>query len=824
MPAPPPPKARAERTRFSLYELLQAWWRHRVSFVLSVAITFAAFTLYYFTFLGDKPSPILGFLQTLENASLDARFRYRPVTATPRDPRIVIVDIDQHSQEVLGRWPFSRNHFADLLDELRKNGAKVAAFDVTFSKPDQTGAAVEKLWKDIVARENRGEAVDPRLKAQVKELAKEADGDARFAAAVKRFGSVILGSYFLFSEADMRGIDEPTLDAYAEQLAFFSFPKVKVVARREAFGLQDRIHLIESFDNEKPSLLPPGAEANLSILTSALAGENSGTGFFNAPPDQDGVVRRATTVLPYCTTILPTGRSKDLKDWDLFGSLDVMSVAAFLRLHPEDLALYYNENGVVSINFGPNLRIVPNPVGMLSINYRGPVNTFKHYSMADVVDGKTAKKEPDAFKDKLVLIGATATGIGDLKTTPYGGTDYPGVEIHANVMDNILNQRFLKRGYNQLRLDALLIFMFGIPLGIFLALVSPRWMWFGIALFLPFVSFDYYAFLHGWWLNFTVPAMTLVANVLLVSLYRALVEEKEKRRVRNAFGQYLSPEVIRRLLLNPRSVDPKKTDITVMFSDIRGFTTISEKLDAQELAVFLNQYLSDMTRLVFESQGTLDKYIGDAVMAFWGAPFEEEGHATKGCVSALEMMKHVRAMQKKWAEEGKPHLDIGIGLNTGVASVGNMGSALRYGYTALGDTVNLSSRLEGLNKDYGTHILVNETTYAAVKDQGFLFRELDLIRVKGKFQPVILYELIGREGEASVYGNTEELRTRVDLFVQGRDLYRKRQWEPAQKTFQDILNKWPDDGPSRTYWKRCQEYLFEEPPSGWDGVFTMTHK
>ena len=188
------------------------------------------------------------------------------------------------------------------------------------------------------------------------------------------------------------------------------------------------------------------------------------------------------------------------------------------------------------------------------------------------------------------------------------------------------------------------------------------------------------------------------------------------------------------------------------------------------------------------------------------------------------MMDRVREMQKKWEAEGKPHLDIGIGLNTGVASVGNMGSVLRYGYTALGDTVNLSSRLEGLNKDYGTHILVNETTYAATKDDGFVFRELDLIRVKGKLQPVTIYELIGRAGQNSVYGTPEDVRARISLFQHARELYRKREWAEAQKTFQIILDKWPDEGPSRTYWKRCQDYLFDEPSSGWDGVFTITHK
>ena len=285
-----------------------------------------------------------------------------------------------------------------------------------------------------------------------------------------------------------------------------------------------------------------------------------------------------------------------------------------------------------------------------------------------------------------------------------------------------------------------------------------------------------------------------------------------------------SPEVIRRLLLNPQLVEPRKTDITVMFSDIRGFTTISEKLDAQELALFLNDYLSDMTRIVFDTQGTLDKYIGDAVMAFWGAPYEDPGHAARACTAALSMMRRVHELQKKWESEGKPKLDIGIGLNSGVASVGNMGSALRYGYTALGDAVNLSSRLEGLNKDYGTHILANESTFAAARDAGFLFRELDSIRVKGKLQPVTIYELVGRLSELQQDPAFPDLQQCFVQFAAARQLYLHRQWPAAQQAFQSILDHWPNDGPSRMYWKRCQDYLFDEPPASWDGVFTMTHK
>jgi adenylate cyclase len=796
------------RARFSLYELLLSWWRHRVSFAISVGITLAALTLYYFAFFGERPTPLLEFLKRLEYVSLDTRFRFRNVTSI--DSRIAIVDIDQHSQEVLGKWPFNRAHFADLLDVLKEDGARVVAFDITFSKPDMTAAPIRALWADLEARRQRGEHIDPKLAAEVQRLAADYDADKKFAEAIKNFRAVVLGNFFLYTEADMRSMDDKTLEAYANQIAFYSFPSVRPLS--PASGKQDRINLIANFGIDR--LLPRGTEANIEILGSALGDEASSTGFFNAVPDADGVVRQSNLVLPY-------GRSKDFADWDLYASLEVQALRAYLHLPNEQVILEYGPAGAFRIVFGDSLQIRTDQLGRAIINYHGPAYTYPHSSLADVVE----KKVPaDKFRDKIVLVGATATGIGDLRTTPYGGLDYPGVEIHANAIDNILHQDFLVRGAKQQLADAILILVFGLPLGIALALVTPRAMWFGVLLIVPFAMLVYLAFLRGYWLNFILPALTLSSNVLSVSLYRALIEEKEKRRVRAAFGQYLSPEVIRRLLLNPRLVEPKKTEISIMFSDIRGFTTISEQMDAQDLAVFLNQYLSDMTRLVFDHQGTLDKYIGDAVMAFWGAPFEEPGHATRACHTALQMIDTVRAMQNVWEAQGKPRLDIGIGLNTGVASVGKMGSALRYGYTALGDAVNLSSRLEGLNKDYGTHILANETTYEAAKNDGFVFRELDLIRVKGKLEPVMIFELIGKQNEPCVYGTPDQLRPRLEAFTEARDLYQNREWAEAQQKFYEILSKWPNDGPARTYWKRCQEYLFDEPPHGWDGVFTMTHK
>jgi adenylate cyclase len=799
------PKWFQGRSGFGVYELLLSWWQHRASFLISLGITVSAFALYFFTFLKEEPAPLLEFLKRFEYSTLDTRFRYRPTALTPPDPRIVIVAIDQRSQEVLGKWPFSRKYFARMLDALHDDGAKVVTFDITFDKPDVTAAPVRELSTKIAERKGRGEKIDPLIEAQIREVAREYDADAQFGESLRRVGPVVLGNFYLSAD-ELHGIDDATLDKYAEMVQWYALNRR---ALRAETGKQDFRTLLENY--EFHGMLFNATIANIPELADAgnSNSEQTAVGFFNAASDTDGVLRRGSLVLPF-------GRSKDPNDLDLYGSMEVQTLRLYYGLKPEDITVEYLFDGIDSIKFGDKLLVRPDWLGRILVNYRGPRETFPYYSIADVV---TKKFAAGTFRDKIVIVGASATGIADLRTPPYGGITYPGVELHANVIDNLLNRRALVRGFHQEMFDLALVVILGLPLGFALALMPSRWMWLGAALVAPLIALDYQAFLRGYWLNFTIPAFTLSANVLLVSLYRALVEEKEKRRVRTAFGQYLSPEVVRRLLVNPQLVEPRKTEITVMFSDIRGFTTISEKLDAQELAVFLNQYLSDMTKIVFERQGTLDKYIGDAVMAFWGAPFEVENHAHLACHTALEMMARIRQMQKKWEAEGRPHLDIGIGLNTGVASVGNMGSSLRYGYTALGDSVNLSSRLEGLNKDYGTHILVNETTFLAAKDSGLAFRELDLIRVKGKLQPVTIYELVGLSA-----GLSPETRGRLDRFREARALYQQRRWFESQTAFQSILDQWPDEGPARTYWKRCQEYLFDEPPASWDGVFTMTHK
>lgn len=784
-------------------KLVREWWVHRGSLGISLFVMLFALAVYYTTFMGERPMPVFDSINRLELNTLDLRFQFRGRVAP--DPRIIIVDIDQRSQEQLGRWPFPRIHFAHLMDALREDGAKVVAFDMTFSKPDQTVLPLQDLSADLAAEKKQGLAVSPAVQSAIDRREKQYNYDEQFAESLKRFGHVVLGNYFLYTTADLQGVSNEALDNYANLLAYFPYPQV--VGYPQTLGEPGRVKVIHIY--EAQYLVPRGAEANAPDFTAAVASEKGGAGFFNVTVDADTVVRRLPLAIPY-------GRDPNLANWDFYPSLDVQTIRLFLGLRDEDMTLNYGDAGITSLQFGKHLTVHPDDLSRLLVNFHGPSQTYPYVSFGDVA---LRKFQPGTFKDKIVLIGASATGIGDLRATPFGGIDFPGVEIHANLIDNILNQQFLVHHASQVLTDIGFIFLFGLPLGLWLVAIQPRWMALGLLLVVPFAGIVYWAFLHGWWLNFIVPALfTLVPNVSLVALYRVFFEEQEKRKIRGAFQQYVSPEVIRRLLTDPERVKPRKTEVTVLFSDIRGFTTISEKLDAQELAGLLNAYLTDMTKIIFRHQGTLDKYIGDAVMAIWGAPFDAPDHAAKCCDAAVEMLSKLTDLQKDWRARGYPQLDIGIGINTGIASVGNMGSSLRYGYTAMGDSVNLASRLEGLNKEYGTRIVVSESTRRQIRSDKLIFRELDLIRVKGKLQPVTIFEVLS--GDAAANGGPEL----VELFGRGREAYKRQDWRAAKALFEEVLRRWPEDSPSRIFLARCDEYLAEKPVENWDGVYVMKNK
>ncbi|MGH9523962.1 MAG: adenylate/guanylate cyclase domain-containing protein, partial [Terriglobales bacterium] len=342
-----------------------------------------------------------------------------------------------------------------------------------------------------------------------------------------------------------------------------------------------------------------------------------------------------------------------------------------------------------------------------------------------------------------------------------------------------------------------------------------------VAALAAFLGIAYFAFSHwGLWLYIVVPAGTLVVNYGAITSFRMVFEEREKRKVRRTFERYVSPGVIRLIEENPKKyfkAGGESKELSIMFSDIRSFTTISEGLTPDELVYLLNEYLGDMTDILFKRWGTLDKYIGDALMAFWGSPFPQEDHASRACAAALDMSARLEELNLKWEVEGRRTLEIGIGVNSGLVNVGNMGSSKRFAWTVMGDPVNLASRLEGQNKEYHTARIIGETTYAKVKNE-FVCRDLDRIRVKGKLIPVKIYELIA-------FGkDTDKHRDLLMRWEQAQEAFYRKSFDEAIQRYEAILAKYPHDGPSQTFMKRAMEYMADAPATDWDGVYVAKSK
>jgi adenylate cyclase len=428
-----------------------------------------------------------------------------------------------------------------------------------------------------------------------------------------------------------------------------------------------------------------------------------------------------------------------------------------------------------------------------------------------------------------VLVGATAMAIGDLRNTPFqsGNTSYMGVEVHANIIDNLLHsdesaRSFLTRGVREDLIDAGFIVLFGLIFGAWFARTKPLYstlsLVFALAAFGWFVYFGFAAL--GRWFSFVIPAGTLVANYAAITSFRMIFEEREKRKIRKTFSQYLSPGVIGLIEKDPQKyIRPggETKELTVMFSDIRGFTSMSEGMTADELVLLLNEYLGEMTDVIFANLGTLDKYIGDAIMAFWGSPYPQDDHALRACHCALDMLRRLDKLNAKWLAQGRKELSIGIGLNTGPVNVGNMGSAKRLAWTVMGDNVNLASRLEGMTKQYRSRIVIGEGTYRQVADH-FVCRELDRIRVKGKHQPVVVYELMDVAAERSKY---ESLITRFETAMR---TYHEQNWREAAGMFGQLLAAFPEDGPTQIFLQRALEFMETAPEADWDGVYVMKSK
>jgi len=451
------------------------------------------------------------------------------------------------------------------------------------------------------------------------------------------------------------------------------------------------------------------------------------------------------------------------------------------------------------------------------IPYRGKERSFPYVSAADVVHGRIDKK---ILQDAIVLVGTTAPGLFDLRTTPVQ-KQYAGVEIHANLITGILDQNIKQRPAYVDGVEFIQLLLLGCFLTLILPLMSPVW----VALTTLIISALTIAINIAFWQygNLVLPlaaSLVLIAIIFVVNMiYGFVIERRGKLQIASVFGQYIPPDLIDEMNFNPESysLDAENREMTVLFSDIRGFTTISEGLTPAQLSELMNAYLTPMTKIIHENRGTIDKYIGDAVMAFWGAPLENQNHARHALKAAMDMLERLNAIRMEFVEHGWPELYIGVGLNTGMMSVGNMGSEFRLSYTVLGDAVNLGSRLEGLTKAYGVEIIVSETTKDAVPE--FIYRELDVVKVKGKDKPIAIYEPVALEEEI-----TDVELDEIELSRKAISAYRKQSWPNAQIFFKKLQEMSPERLLYYIYLERIENFMNNPPPASWDGVFVHTTK
>ncbi|MBI5880749.1 adenylate/guanylate cyclase domain-containing protein [archaeon] len=452
------------------------------------------------------------------------------------------------------------------------------------------------------------------------------------------------------------------------------------------------------------------------------------------------------------------------------------------------------------------------------INFIGPPGTYKYYPFSDVMRGKYEKEE---FKDKILLIGATAADLHDDYFVPISyGKAMPGVEIHANIIQQMITGKSIEQASDTLTITMIFLAAVTVALTIY---YLPIWLATIICAALMIIYFfaAIFAFNAGIILNLVYIPVAIVATYVSSMTYYYLSEKKSRKKVVGAFEKYVSKEVVKEILDDPEKLKlgGERRTITIFFSDIRGFTTISEKLSPEELVKLLNEYLTEMTNIILKHNGVVDKYMGDAIMAFWNAPLDQPRHAELTCSTALEMEKKLKQLQKEWNARGVPPLEIGVGINTGPAVVGNMGSYERFDYTAMGDTVNLGSRLEGLNKQYGTRIIISETTKSAVEKKPFLVRKLDRVMVKGKKEPITIYELVSKKEDA-----LDWYYKVIEHFEKGLEEYLKQQWDKALHEFNSVLKIRPEDGPSKAFVERCEYFKKHAPEKEWDGVWVMKTK
>ena len=703
-------------------------------------------------------------IEELRVRTFDAFQAIEPRKKTARP--VTIVDIDEKSLAKLGQWPWPRTRIADLIANLTKLGAVVIAFDIVFAEPD-------RLNPDAAADTIRN--LDEETRAKLRALP---SNDQIFADAMRR-SRVVLGESglpYVISEYDN------------------ALPVTGLAMLGEA---------------PQPFMLDfAGLLRNVHVLEQAAAGR----GLFTIRPERDGIVRRVPMIMQAQGATMPSV------------SFEMLRVAT----GTDTIFIKTDKAGIKSVAV-KGFEIPTDRNGQLWVH-------FAHYdpslyvSAVDLLEGNV---KPEMIARKLVLIGTSAVGLNDIKTTPVDPA-LPGVEVHAQVLESALTRTVLSQPNYGIAIEFCAAFLFGILVIAFAPLFGPISLVAVGALFASLlVGTSWYFYTqHRLLIDFTYPLLSTTSIYLTLIFTSFVREQKQRRQIRSAFGRYLSPVLVEQLAQAPEKLvlGGEEREMTIMFSDVRGFTTISEsfKHDPQGLTKLMNRFLTPLTNAILARKGTIDKYMGDAIVAFWNAPLDDKEHQLNACEAALDMLERIDGLnevrQVEAQEGGHPYfpINVGVGLNTGTCVVGNMGSDLRFDYSVLGDSVNLASRLEGQSKEYGFPIIVGSKTALAVKDR-FAILELDFIMVKGKKEPEVIYAIAGREDTAQS-GRFQRLR---NLTIEMLACYRSRDWEGALAAIE--RGRRTDDANAlellyNLYEARIRGYRMNPPPEDWNGAFALLTK
>jgi len=733
-----------------------------------------------------------GQLDNFERRTLDARARHH-AAPTPFSERIVVLDITEETIERLrplyGRWPWPRSLHGEVAEYLAADGAAAIGFDLLFAEPVTRREVDGDDWEALAALASSADLAEVRG-----ELVRRIDalqpglGDSRFATSVARAGNVFQAAVFAPGEGAPAG-SETALH-----------PAVPVAAASDAAV-------------RGQALLP----------YAALAQASRGIGHINALPDDDGTYRR------FFPLLWPGERQAAHPALGLAIAAHVRGVplgslrreAAGLAIGDSVLPLLADDSAWIAYS-GGRLRRQADGSEQFESFYRHIPYEQVLATKDLLAAGQAAPLAPGAFRDKIVLVSAQAAGLSDLRATPFSPVT-PGIEIHANIIDSLLAGRFLRAP------GAAAAFLLTLAASLAVAFYAQALRFrLSVPLALAtgggYAGIAWVAYGQGWILPLVVPGMAMALAYGGVLLARAARAERDRRWLRTAFGHYLAPAVLEEVLRAPDRLrlGGERRRMTVLFSDVAGFTSISEKLPPERVSALLNDYLDRMTACVARTDGTLDKFVGDAVMAEWNAPLAQPDHAARACETALAMLEEVSRHGTAWQDAGGGALAIRIGINTGEMVVGNMGSRQVFDYTVIGNEVNTASRLEPLNKAFGTRIIVAGATRDEAEAQRpghFAFRPLGRVSPKGRAEPLAIFELAGRREELD-----EAALDRLAAFEKAMERYLARRFGEALPLFRHILDQQPQDGPAAVFAALCQDCLADPPPAGWDGVFVQTEK